>query len=195
MSSAGRRHWAFTTLSQGVRRGWNAYFVVVPVVLGLIEMVAIQTQLRLLLFPSLASFAYLLFTRPVGSHATWRGAVMGPAVGASIGSAGAAIFEPGFLGVLVVAFVAMVAMRLMHVTSAPVLAVAILPLVFQVHGFEFPLSILLATTALFLVFLVWRRTLPKGVIRLPSDPVAGETTTWPSAALASRSSRRTPRPW
>ena len=182
-------------LSQGVRRGWNAYFVVVPVVLGLIEVVAIQTELRLLLFPSLASFAYLLFTRPVGSHATWRGAVVGPTVGASIGSLGTALFEPGFLGVRVVAFVARVAMRLMHVTSAPVLAVAILPLVFQVHGFEFPLSILLATAALFLVFLAWRRTLPEGVIRLSTDPVAGETTTWASAALEARPRRRTPRPW
>jgi L-lactate dehydrogenase len=176
VSDGSRRRSAFATLSQGVRRRWNAYFVVVPVVLGLIEMVAIQTELRLLLFPSLASFAYLLFTRPVGSHATWRGAVVGPTVGASIGSLGSSLFEPGFLGVLVVAFVAMVAMRLMHVTSAPVLAVAILPLVFRVHGFEFPISILLATTALFLVFLVWRRTLPQGLIRLPTDPVAGETT-------------------
>lgn len=195
MSEGSRRRSAVTTLSQGVRRGWNAYFVMVPVVLGLIEVVAVQTELRLLLFPSLASFAYLLFTRPVGSHATWRGAVVGPTVGASIGSVGTALFEPGFLGVLVVAFVAMVAMRLMHVTSAPVLAVAILPLVFQVHGFEFPISILLATTALFLVFLVWRRTLPEGVLRVPTDPVAGETKTWASTALRARPTRRTPRPW
>ncbi len=190
-----RRGSVFGALSEGIRRGWNAYFVVVPVVLALIEVVAIQTQLRLLLFPSLASFAYLLFTRPVGSHATWRGAVLGPTVGASIGSLGSVVFEPGFVGVLVVAFVAMVAMRVMHVTSAPVLAVAILPLVFRVHGFEFPVSIFLATTALFLLFLIWRRTLPDGVVRLASDPVAGETTAWESATLPSRRIRRTPRAW
>ena len=185
----------FNAVSRGVRQSWNAYFVVVPVVLGLIEVVAIQTQLRLLLFPSLASFAYLLFTRPVGSHATWRGAVMGPTVGASIGSLGTLLFEPGFLGVLVVAFVTMLAMRIMRVTSAPVLAVAILPLVFQVHGLEFPISILLATTALFVLFLLWRRTLPDGVVRLPTDPVAGETSAWGAAVLRGRPPRRTPRAW
>jgi CBS-domain-containing membrane protein len=184
-----------TALLRGIRGSWNAYFVVVPVVLALIEVVALQTQLRLLLFPSLASFAYLLFTRPVGSHATWRGAVIGPTVGATIGSVGSFVFDPGFVGVLVVAFVAMLAMRAMHVTSAPVLAVAILPLVFQVHGFEFPITILLATTALYVLFLVWRRTLPAGVVRSPSDPVAGETANWGATAVRARLRGRTPRAW
>ena len=169
----------------GIRRGWTAYFVVVPLVLALIEVVAIQMELRLLLFPSLASFAYLLFTRPVGSHATWRGAVVGPSVGAAIGSLGSVVFQPGFLGVLVIAFVTMLAMRAMHVTNAPVLAVAILPLVFQVGGFEFPISIFLGTTALFLLFLMWRRTLPPGVVGLRSDPEAGESTGWGSGARGS----------
>jgi CBS-domain-containing membrane protein len=149
------------------RQGWNAHLVVVPVVLTLVEVIATQTELRLLLFPSLASFAYLLFTRPVGTHATWRGAVLGPSVGAAIGTLGAVVFQSKFLGVLVVTFVTMLAMRAMRVTNAPVLAVSILPLVFQAGGVEFPLSILLATAGLFLFFLAWRRTLPPSALRLP----------------------------
>lgn len=54
-------------------RGWNAALVAVPLALAFIEVLAEQTEMRLLLFPSLASIAYLLFTRPVGPHATWRG--------------------------------------------------------------------------------------------------------------------------
>ena len=151
----------------GARQGWNAHLVVVPVVLTIVELVSIQTELQLLLFPSLASFAYLLFTRPVGSHATWRGAVVGPTVGAAIGSLGAYVFEPRIVGVLVVTFVTMLAMRMLKVTNAPVLAVSILPLVFQTETLEFPLSIFLATAGLFAVFLLWRRTLPPGVVRPP----------------------------
>lgn len=183
-------------LLRTLRRGWNAHFVVVPLALALIEVLAIRTELRLLLFPSLASFAYLLFTRPVGSHATWRGAVMGPTVGAAIGSLGTLVFQPGFLGVLVIAFVTMLTMRAMHFTSAPVLAVAILPLVFQIKGFEFPASIFLATTVLFLLFLFWRRTLPPTVVGSRSDLDAGERRGWGSTDLTSAlDRRRTPRPW
>lgn len=161
-------------IAAGARRGWSAYFLVVPLVLALIEVIAIQTELRLLLFPSLASFAYLLFARPIGSHATWRGAVIGPTAGAGIGSLGTVIFQPGFVGVLVIAFVTMLAMRLMQVTNAPVLAVALLPLVFDSGGFEFPVSVLLGTTALFLLFLIWRRTVHTSVVELDTTrPMRG----------------------
>ncbi len=37
-------------LLRGIRGGWNAYFVAVPLVLACIEVIAIQTELRLLLF-------------------------------------------------------------------------------------------------------------------------------------------------
>ncbi len=140
--------------------GWNAALVAVPLALAAIEVLAEQTELRLLLFPSLASIAYLLFTRPVGPHATWRGAVIVPSIGAGIGTLGTIAFHSGFLGILVISFAAMIAMRLLQVDTAPVLAVALLPLVFGVRGFGYPILIFLATTALFQLFRVWRRTLP-----------------------------------
>lgn len=141
-------------------RGWNAALVAVPLALAFIEVVAQRAELRLLLFPSLASIAYLLFTRPVGPHATWRGAVVAPSIGASIGTVGTLTFRSGFLGVLVISFAAMIAMRLLRVDTAPVLAVALLPLVFGVRGVGYPILIFLATSALFLLFRIWRRTLP-----------------------------------
>ena len=144
------------------RHGWDPTLVAVPLALAAIEVLAQQAQLRFLLFPSLASIAYLLFTRPVGPHATWRGAVVAPSVGAGIGTLGAIAFSPGFLGVLVVAFAAMLSMRLLRVTTPPVLAVAILPLAFGVRGIDYPASIFLATTVLFVLFKAEQRILPQG---------------------------------
>ena len=140
--------------------GWDATLVAVPLALAVIEVLAQEAQLRFLLFPSLASIAYLLFTRPVGPHATWRGAVVAPTVGAAIGSLGALAFNPGFFAVLVVAFATMLSMRLLRVTTPPVLAVAILPLAFGARGFEYPASIFLATSVLFLLFKGWQNVLP-----------------------------------
>jgi len=126
--------------------------VAVPLTLAAIELLAQQAQLRFLLFPPLAALAYLLFTRPVGPHATWRGAVVAPSVGAGIGTVGTLAFQPGFLGVLVIAFLTMLTMRLLGVTTPPVLAVALLPLVFGTEGFDYPVSILLGTALLFVLF-------------------------------------------
>jgi hypothetical protein len=140
--------------------GWDATLVAVPLALAVIELLAEEAQLRFLLFPSLASIAYLLFTQPVGPHATWRGAVVAPTFGAAIGSLGA--LAPGFFAVLVVAFVTMLSMRLLRVTTPPVLAVAILPLAFGARGFEYPASIFLATAVLFALFKGWQSVLPSG---------------------------------
>lgn len=157
--SAGRRRHV-TAYARRLWRGWNAALVAVPLALAFIEVLGQRAELRFLLYPPLASIAYLLFTRPVGPHATWLGAVIAPSIGALIGILGTLIFQPGFLGVLVVAFAAMLAMRFLRVDTAPVLAVALLPLVFEVRGFGYPLSILIITTALFLLFKGWNRTLP-----------------------------------
>ena len=132
--------------------GRDPTIVAVPLTLAAIELLAQQAQLRFLLFPPLAALAYLLFTRPVGPHATWRGAVVAPSVGAGIGTVGTLAFQPGFLGVLVIAFLTMMSMRLLRVTTPPVLAVALLPLVFGTEGFDYPVSILLGTSLLFALF-------------------------------------------
>ena len=132
--------------------GRDPTLVAVPLTLAAIELLAQQAQLRFLLFPPLAALAYLLFARPVGPHATWRGAVVAPSVGAGIGTVGTLAFQPGFLGVLVITFLTMLTMRLLGVTTPPVLAVALLPLVFGTEGFDYPVSILVGTALLFVLF-------------------------------------------
>ena len=149
-----------------LQRTWHGRdptLVAVPLALAAIEVLAQQAQLRFLLFPSLASIAYLLFTRPVGPHATWRGAVIAPSGGAGIGTLGALVFHPGFLGVLVITFATMLFMRLLQVTTPPVLAVAILPLVFGGGGIDYPVSIFLASVVLFVLFIGEQRLLSTAV--------------------------------
>ena len=73
-----------------------------------------------------------------GPPATWRGAVIAPSGGAGIGTLEAFAFHPGFLGVLVITFATMLFMRLLQVTTPPVLAVALLPLVFEDGGLSTP---------------------------------------------------------
>ncbi len=142
--------------------GWTAAFVAVPLALGAIEYFAEDEHLRFLLFPSVGAIAYKLFTTPVGSHATWRGGVIAPTVGAAIGTLGANTFAPGFVGVALVSAITMVVMRLLGVTVPSVIALAILPLVFspELVTLWYPPAVLLSTVMLFLIFLGWRRTLP-----------------------------------
>lgn len=50
------------------------------------EVLAQRAELRFLLYPPLASIAYLLFMRPVGPHAPMLSAITVPSIGAGIGT-------------------------------------------------------------------------------------------------------------
>src|SRR5215210_1099647 len=63
--------------------GWFAAFVTIAVFLASIDFLVVEEAgLHGLLVPSLSALAFNLFTRPAGSHATWRGFVFAPAIGA-----------------------------------------------------------------------------------------------------------------
>ncbi len=95
-------------------------------------------------------------TQPFGPYVAWRNPVFAPTLAVGLGASGTLWFSPSSGGVLVVTTATMIPMRLVRVTSAPVLAVTIL----DPGGFGFPVSILVATTLLFLAFRLWCRTLP-----------------------------------
>jgi hypothetical protein len=130
-----------------------------------------------LLVPSLSALAFNLFTRPAGSHATWRGFVITPAIGGIIGLAGTIVqvLLPQYLVVLVAVAAAMTSMCLLGVANGSVLVIVPLPIL---HGslvgpdpasrhnplpictYWYPIRILVYATVLFLVFKAWRHTLP-----------------------------------
>lgn len=86
-------------------RGWNVALVVVPLALAFMEVLAQRAELRFLLYPPLASIAYLLFTRPyllftrpVGPHAPMLSAITAPSIGAGISTLGTSSCNPGSFG-------------------------------------------------------------------------------------------------
>lgn len=100
-----------------MRRSSNAALGMVPLALATIEVLTLQTKLRLLLFPSLASSLPAVYA----SHRAACDVARrhdGAARWARIGSVGAP----------------MLTMRALRVTTAPVLAIAILPLVYGVRA-------------------------------------------------------------
>ena len=142
--------------------GWPAALVAVPVSLGAIEFFAEVEHLHFVLFPSTAAVALSLFTAPTGPNATWRSTVLAPAFGALVGMFAANVLEPGFLEVMIVVTACMLGMRLMGVMVPAVLACAIVPL-FAGPDFltlQYPAAVLAAKFFLFVMFTLWRRTLP-----------------------------------
>ena len=158
--------------------GWFAAFVTIAVFLASVDFLLVgEAGLHGLLIPTLSALAFTLFTRPVGSHVTWRGVVLAPTIGAVIGLLGAIaqVSLPQYLVVLVAIAAAMIVMHLLNVANASVLVIVLLPIV---HGslagpdpasrhnpvpiftYWYPIWILVYAVVLFLVFKAWRHTLP-----------------------------------
>jgi hypothetical protein len=60
---------------------------VLPPFLGIVAVVGTATHLRLLLFPPLAVIGYALFLHPFGPYTSLRNCVLGPIMGALVGTA------------------------------------------------------------------------------------------------------------
>jgi hypothetical protein len=142
--------------------GWTAALIAVPLVLGVIELLAEVEHLHFLLFPSTAAVALSLFTSPFGPNTTWRAAVAAPVLGAFIGMVAANVLTPGFLEVVIVTAASMVGMRLLGVVVPAVLACAIVPLFAgpDYLTIQYPIMVFVAKNILFLMFHGWRRTIP-----------------------------------
>ncbi len=92
--STGRRQRA-NAYAWRLWRGWDLALVAVPLALAFIEVLVPRAELCFLLYPLLASIAYLLFTRLVGPHTPTFGAITASSLDAGIGTL---IFNLGSLG-------------------------------------------------------------------------------------------------
>lgn len=140
---------------------WAYAVLAVPFCLATIEALSVVTGLRLLLYPPLASMTYLHVLRPTGSHTTWVGAVVAPTLAAGLGFAGASVGS-GVGAILVVGMLTMLMMRALKSDTAPVVAIAVLPLVFTSVDVSYPIAIFVLTSLLKLVIAGWRRVLRRG---------------------------------
>lgn len=131
--------------------------IILPGLLALFELLATQTELKFLLFPPLASIGYRIFRQPDGLPAHWRSVILAPTI-ASLGGLG--LNSWGGLSATTTAIAVLTGIVIVEVLRAdapPTLAVVLLALFATDLGWTFPVSVLAATTALYLIFQVWRR--------------------------------------
>lgn len=144
--------------------------VILPPFLALVDVLVATTQLRYLLYPSLAAIGYDLFIRDPTAWATsLRNAVLGPTVAAALGMGVVAVLPPTPLRVLVVVALVIAFMRLLDIELAATLSVAMLTLLAGSETIGYLLSVAASSLALTLVFRAWRRFL-----YLPLHPDAEE---------------------
>lgn len=159
---------------------WAYAILAVSFCLAAVEALSVITGLRLLLYPPLASMAYLHVLRPTGSHTTWVGAVAAPTLAAGLGVMGAGVGD-GVITILVVGMLTMLMMHVLKSDTAPVIAIAILPLVFTSVDVSYPIAIFVLTSVLKLLTAGWRRLLHRGgnypssrrAVDIPTDAETG----------------------
>ncbi len=109
-----RRVQGAKTRARKVWRGWIAAFGTIVLLLVTTDALVVGLAgLQGLLIPSLAALSFYLFTRPSGSHASWRGAVIAPGIGAVVGALAtlAEAVQPQFHVVLAAGGVTGIAVR------------------------------------------------------------------------------------
>jgi hypothetical protein len=138
------------------RAALAAVLVVLPGMIAFMQFASSRTDLKLLLFPPLAAIGYTVLRTPHSPLAHLRSVVLAPTLASVFGTGLAA---GGGLQVWTAAaatLVGVVIVELLQAHAPPTVAVAILPLFSSTPSWIYPVSVLVATTALYGVFLVWR---------------------------------------
>ncbi|GAA3742107.1 hypothetical protein GCM10022402_22290 [Salinactinospora qingdaonensis] len=148
--------------------------LILPPFMALTHHLSLHTELKFLLFPPLASLGYRAFRTPWGTATQFRSVVVAPTLGSVCGLA---LNTWIGLNAPAIAFAVIAGILLVDVLRAdapPTLAVSVLVLLATDPGWAFPLSVLAATSGLYLIFLVWRRllTLSPSIARACARPRA-----------------------
>src|SRR5437588_967320 len=139
------------------RASLAAVLVVLPGMLALLEFASSRTDLKMLLFPPVAAIGYQVLRTPHSPLAHLRSVVLAPTLASVIGTGLAAA---GGLQVWTTAAATLAGVVIVEVLRAhdpPTVAVALLALFTRPPSWIFPVSVLLATTALYGVLLLWRQ--------------------------------------
>jgi CBS-domain-containing membrane protein len=124
--------------------------------LALLEFASSRTDLKMLLFPPVAAIGYQILRTPRSPLAHLRSVVLAPTLASLVGTGLAAAGGLQVWTTVAATLAGVVIVELLRVHAPPTVAVALLAL-FTPPSWIFPVSVLLATTALYGVFLAWRR--------------------------------------
>ena len=138
------------------RASLAAVLVVLPGMLALLQFASSRTDLKLLLFPPLAALGYQVLRFPHSPAAHLRSVVLAPTLACVFGTG---LAMAGGLQVWTAAaatLIGVVIVELLRAHAPATVAVALLPMFSATPSWIYPVSVLLATTALYGVFLAWR---------------------------------------
>ncbi len=138
-----------------------AVAVVLPGILVALQYASSRTDLKLLLFPPLAAIGYHILREPHSPMAHLRSVVLAPTLASACG---VALTLAGGLQAWTVAaatLAAVVIVESLRAHAPPALAVALLALFGRESGWTYPVSVLLSTSVLYVVWLVWRRIISR----------------------------------
>jgi|SRR5947209_763137 len=138
------------------RASLAAVLVVLPGMLALLEFASSRTDLKMLLFLPVAAIGYQVLRTPHSPLAHLRSVVLAPTLASVIGTGLAAAGGLQVWTTAAAALAGVVIVELLRAHAPPTVAVALLALFTRPPSWIFPVSVLLATTALYGVFLAWR---------------------------------------
>jgi CBS-domain-containing membrane protein len=150
------------------RASLAAVLVVLPGMLALLEFASSRTDLKMLLFPPLAAIGYQVLRTPHSPLAHLRSVVLAPTLASVIGTGLAAAGGLQVWTTAAATLAGVVIVELLRAHAPPALAVALLPLFSRTPSWIYPVSVVLATTALYGLFLAWRHVFDR-LSRTPGE--------------------------
>ncbi len=137
--------------------------------MALVAAAAGATGLEFLLFPELAALSHDVLTRPGGKWASQPvRLVVTPAVTAVLGTLATRLLPYHVLTILLIVGASLVVIALLRSAIAPAISAGVLPLVFGVRSWLYPVSIVAVLLALAGLLVAWRRWRPA-----PEEPAEG----------------------
>ncbi|GAA5119365.1 HPP family protein [Haloechinothrix salitolerans] len=138
------------------RPGVVGALLILPALLGVLELLSVHTQLKFLLIPPLASIGYRIFRAPHAAATRARSVILAPTLGSLCG-----LLLSTWSGLTTLSTALAVAAGILIVEAVaadapPTLAITLLALFGTDPDWTYPLSVLVATTSLYVVFLGWR---------------------------------------
>jgi hypothetical protein len=138
---------------------WSA-FIAVPVLLFFVDLaprIYRSSATEFLLVPPLAVIIYLIFTQPISRHTRFRSVVILPIAGAIAGELSYRFLGLTPWGVAGAVLVVLLAQGAIRADMPPALALAVLAMLLKADDPSYAAGVAIATTAVWLIFLCWRK--------------------------------------
>jgi CBS-domain-containing membrane protein len=136
--------------------------------IAFLEFASSRTDLKLLLSPPLAAIGYTLLRTPHSPLAHLRSVVLAPTLASVVGTGLAAAGGLQVWTAAAATLAGVVVVELLRAHAPPTVALALLPLFSSTPSWIYPVSVLVATTALYGVFLAWRQVFDR-LSRTPGE--------------------------